>query len=153
MKNIKLQRYNSTYGFVNLNNLHAEADECFGKYWKAEDDVVQINDLLKHLGREDLIVSFIEGLEEDDILVSEFNRPKEYRVYVLSADNIMTSGYDIEEWVNYQERYNSLHEDAKSFIEVCKDKGEVYSLIGFQYAYNVDECIVANDWVFITNCY
>ena len=70
MKAINEQRYNSTYGFVRINKLEKEADEFFGEGWEAEDDVNQIQSLINHLGRTDLFVSFIEGLKEDDILVS-----------------------------------------------------------------------------------
>ena len=70
MKTIIEQRYNSTYGFVQTNELEKEADKFFGKGWEAEDDVTQIQSLINHLGRTDLFVSHIEGLKEDDILVS-----------------------------------------------------------------------------------
>lgn len=82
-KDIKIQRYNSTYGFVSINHLENEAEQFFGKGWEAEDDVQQITDLLRHLGRADLIVSFIDGLGEDDILISE-NYYCNYRLYLFS---------------------------------------------------------------------
>ena len=71
MKTIIKQRYNSTYGFVESNELEKEAEELFGKNWEAEDDVNQIQSLINHLGHRDLLVSFIKGLQEDDILVSK----------------------------------------------------------------------------------
>lgn len=68
---ISTMRYNSTYGFVNINGLEEQAEKCFGKGWEAESDVEQIRELIDFIGVKDLTVSFIEGLEEDDILVSE----------------------------------------------------------------------------------
>lgn len=87
MKNIALQRYNSTYGFVRINNLEKEADDFFGKNWEAEDDVQQITDLLTFINRKDLTVSFIEGLQEDDILVSEFHKNKLSQKEFLTLKN------------------------------------------------------------------
>ena len=71
METIIERRYNSTYDFVASNGLQIKAEECFGKGWEAEDDVSQIQELINHVGRKDLIVSFVEGLKEDDILVSK----------------------------------------------------------------------------------
>lgn len=67
---ISEQRYNSTYGFVEMNNLDKQANKCFGEDWEAEDDVSQMEELLKFVGRDDLEVTFIEGLGEDDLEVS-----------------------------------------------------------------------------------
>ena len=81
-------RYNSTYGFVTTNKLEKEAEECFGKNWEAEDDVNQIQRLLKYLKKEDLIVSLIENLNEDDILITKFE-PKKIALN-FNAENINT---------------------------------------------------------------
>ena len=78
---------------------------------------------------------------------------KEFRIYILNADNINISGYDIEEWNLYQEQHNKLTDDAKEFINEVERIGSVYSLFGFQNAFNIDEEIELNDWVFITNHY
>lgn len=66
---IEIKRYNSTYDFVKTNELEKQANECFGKDWEAEFDVEQIKELLNHIGRTDLGVNFIDGLDEDDIEV------------------------------------------------------------------------------------
>ena len=42
--------YYSTYDFVESNKLGKEANKCFGKNWVAEDDMNQINDLIKSIG-------------------------------------------------------------------------------------------------------
>ena len=81
--NIAEQRYNSTYGFVRINKLEKQADEVFGKDWKAEDDVNQIIDLLNYINRNDLQVSFIEDLKEDDIEVSK-NEPRKILIEIQS---------------------------------------------------------------------
>ena len=62
--------YNSTYGFVSDNNLEDEANKLFGTNWEAEDDVNQINELIKSKDLFHYDVSVIEGKDEDDILVS-----------------------------------------------------------------------------------
>ena len=62
--------YNSTYGFVSDNNLEDEANKLFGTNWEAEDDVNQINELIKSKDLFHDDVSVIEGKDEDDILVS-----------------------------------------------------------------------------------
>ena len=81
---------------------------------------------------------------------------KEFRVYVLSADNdneLKLSGYEIENWNHYQEQHNKLTEEANKFIELCEAEGSVFSLTGFQTAFNLDETISLNDYIFITNSY
>lgn len=74
---------------------------------------------------------------------------KELRVFVLSADDVITSGYDIEDWSYYQE----LPKEAKEFINKAQTNGSVYSLIGFQNAMNLEEISSENTWFFITNKY
>lgn len=64
-------RYNSTYGFVVSNNLEKESKECFGNDWEAEDDVNQIQDLICFINKGKYLVSHIEHLDEDDILVTK----------------------------------------------------------------------------------
>lgn len=88
MVKIEEGRYNSTYGFVTTNKLEKEAEECFGKNWEAEDDINQIQRLLKYLKKEDLIVSLIEGLVENDILISKFS-PKRLEIN-FTEDEINT---------------------------------------------------------------
>lgn len=93
-----------------------------------------------------VLVAFIKKQEQ-----------KEVRVFVLSADVIpddfSMSGYEIENWVGYQEHHNQLTENAKRFIELCEEHGDVYSLYGFHTAFNISSLIGVNDYVFITNLY
>jgi DNA mismatch repair ATPase MutS len=73
MKKIIETRYMSTYDFVSTNELEKEAVELFGKEWEAEDDMVQITDLLEHVGAEHFEVMYIEGLRSDYDLEVVFN--------------------------------------------------------------------------------
>ena len=89
-------RYNSTYGFVQQNNLEVEAEQCFGKGWEAESDCEQIDALINFIGKDNYTVSLIEGVEEDDILVSfdetlaELERVKEELAkYKAGFDEVM----------------------------------------------------------------
>ena len=66
-------RYNSTYGFVETNDLQEKANQLWGKDWEACDDVAQIEELLRELHPNKYLVSFLENVKEDDILVTEFN--------------------------------------------------------------------------------
>jgi hypothetical protein len=93
-----------------------------------------------------VLTAFIEKMKE----------PKEMRVYVMSADydfDFDISGYEIENWVGYQEQHNKLPSNAEKFIEVCENNGTVYSMYGFHQAFNIEESIGTNDYVFITNFY
>lgn len=74
---------------------------------------------------------------------------KEIRVYVLSADDIDTNGYEIESWSSYE----VLPPNALEFIEKAEYEGRVYSLSGFQNAINLEELSLYNSWIFITNKY
>jgi len=78
---------------------------------------------------------------------------KEFRVYILSADALDISAYDIENWVLYAEQHNKLTEEAKEFVKIAEEQDSVYSLYGFQMAFNLEQAVGMNDWVFITNAY
>jgi hypothetical protein len=59
----------------------------------------------------------------------------EYRVYVLSANDItIDGGYDIQDWALADE----LPKEAHDFIEQAEIKGSVYSLSGFMDAFNIE---------------
>lgn len=78
---------------------------------------------------------------------------KEFRVYVIEADETDATSYDIENWSLYAEYHNKLTADAEDFISECENKGQVYSLQGFQNACNLEYVNVSNRYIFITNCY
>lgn len=80
---------------------------------------------------------------------------QEYRVYVLETDTpgVYISGYDLENWKNYEDEKSELLEEAKEFISLCEQNGGVYSLTGFMDALNFEEVNVDNLWVYITNNY
>lgn len=87
---------------------------------------------------------------------------KEYRVFVVEASHpdlykmkYIMSGYSIDNW-HFDKDGNEeteLQPDAKIFIDIAEKEGRVYSLVGFMFAFNIDEEITANDYVFITNKY
>lgn len=78
---------------------------------------------------------------------------KEYRVYVLSADESSFTSYDIQNWSSYQEHHNKLTQEAERFISECEMEGEIHTLTGFQDACNSQEINLDNSYIFITNCY
>ena len=78
---------------------------------------------------------------------------KEFRVYILSADNFDTNGYEIENWKAFEQETNRLDDKTLEFISVCKEEGVVYSLNGFQNALNRKEINITNKLVYITNKY
>jgi len=80
---------------------------------------------------------------------------KEFKVYVVSSmddelDKLTNiSGDEIEDWNNEP----NLPEDAIKFIEIAKKNGLVYSLQGFQDAFNFEEISTSSHYIFITNKY
>lgn len=87
---------------------------------------------------------------------------KEVKVFVVNADNPhlddqvfsdrgSMTGYSIDIWND--EYTNQLPDDAMRFIEIAEELGTVYSLKGFQVAFNITEDICFNDYVFITDKY
>lgn len=81
---------------------------------------------------------------------------KEYRVYVASATAIKglftkMSGYEIQSWECDGD--DDLCDDALNFIGFCEAQGTVYSLNGFVDAFNIEEAVGMNDYIFITNKY
>jgi hypothetical protein len=83
------------------------------------------------------------------------NSKKELRVFVVSADDdslpYNVSGYLIDEWANWNE--NELPNEAKKFIDIAEQRGNVYSLNKFLFAFNIEESIGMNDYIFITDKY
>jgi len=69
------------------------------------------------------------------------------RVYVVSANDAQTSGYEIEGWSHYRE----LPKDAKEFIKIAEENGSAWDINEFHYEFNICESVGANDWIFITD--
>lgn len=73
-KKIVQRKYMSTYDFVNTNSLEEEATKLFGEKWEAEDDVVQIEQLLELLNKDYWTVVVIDdGSRSDYDLMVSFN--------------------------------------------------------------------------------
>lgn len=66
-------RYNSSIGFVETNGLQEEANKLWGEGWEPCDDVYQVEELLNAIHPNKYLVSFLENVKEDDILVTEYN--------------------------------------------------------------------------------
>lgn len=94
-------RYSSTYGFVETNELQEEAAKLWGKDWEASDDVEQIEELLSELYPNQYLVSFLENVKEDDILVTYYNgvTPEQVKATAL---NIMASAFDLGYLPDYE---------------------------------------------------
>ena len=74
MKTIEERKYMSTGDFVGTNKLEKEAVELFGKDWEPEDDISQIEQLLKHIGAKVYEVRSIdEGRRSDYDMEVVFN--------------------------------------------------------------------------------
>jgi hypothetical protein len=65
-KSIEFGKYMSTYDFVSRNKLGTEATELFGMDWEAEDDVDQIQELIKYIGGKHVYVRSIEPTRRAD---------------------------------------------------------------------------------------
>lgn len=78
---------------------------------------------------------------------------KEFRVYVIEADEYDTNAYDIENWTNISDTDSELPTDAIEYITECEEIGSVYSLRGFQNACNLEDIHINNSFIFITNLY
>ena len=83
----------------------------------------------------------------------EQHKPKETRVYILSAEYKEATVEDIQNWTLYEEHHNKLTQDAEEFINLCEQVGEVRSLYEFQRYLNNDQPLFSNSWVYITNNY
>jgi len=80
---------------------------------------------------------------------------KEHRVYILSADmiTIYKGGYSMDIWNDYEQNGEELPKEAKEFMKEAEKNGTVYSLKGFMVAFNINEEIGMNDFIFITQAY
>ena len=78
---------------------------------------------------------------------------KELRFFVVNADHPDLwddiIGSDISLW---QEDYE-LGFHAKKFIEIARKENCEYSYKGFMVAFNINEEVGMNDWIFITDKY
>jgi hypothetical protein len=80
---------------------------------------------------------------------------KETRVYVLSADDFSPEigGFALDIWNDSEQAGEDLPDEAKRFITMAEEIGQVYSLKGFMVAFNINEEVGMNDYVFITQAY
>jgi len=79
---------------------------------------------------------------------------KETRVYYLDIDNELNfSAENLQDWKIYEERHMNLLEEAKHFISLCEDLGQVYSLLEFQNVLNYEEFNSTNYYIYITDNY
>jgi len=69
------------------------------------------------------------------------------RFYVVSANDVETSGYDIENWSGY----DKLPKEAKEFIKIAEENGSAWNIDQFHYEFNICESVGANDWIFVTD--
>lgn len=94
-------RYNSTNGFVGANNLQEEANKLWGEGWEPCDDVEQIEELLNEIHPNEYLVSFLENVKEDDILVTYYNgvTPEQVKATTLK---IMESAFELGYLPDYE---------------------------------------------------
>ena len=72
------------------------------------------------------------------------------KVYVIEAKYMPLSKLDyIDSW-----NLTSSHPKAIEFVNRCKERGSIYPLEEFQYAFNIDMSIdPKTDFIFITDRY
>lgn len=81
---------------------------------------------------------------------------KEIRAFIVDTgderlpDNM--SGYLIDDWADTPEN-EELDDDAKLFISIAEEDDHVYSIKGLMVAFNINEEVSLNDYIFITNKY
>jgi len=80
---------------------------------------------------------------------------KETRVYVLAASEFSAEkgGYSMDIWNDYEQAGLELPEEAKVFMKEAEEKGGVFSLKEFLVAYNINDEVGMNNYVFITKAY
>lgn len=72
---------------------------------------------------------------------------KEYRVYVNDLESVNVDQAKIQSWNDLPE----LDDDAQEFITTAENEGCIYTLNGFQLAFNNENISDVNDIIFITN--
>jgi len=108
--------YNSTYAFVEQNNLESEANDLFGLGWEPEDDCNQISELLNFLGQYFYTIRFDEWKEQDDIIVKFDDNLKridtlEKEIKVFKENSLCWTFYDV------QDMFECTDEEAKQVID------------------------------------
>ena len=106
-KSIEFGMYMSTYDFVNTNNLGTEATELFGINWEAEDDIDQIEELIKYVGGKHIYVRHVETTRHSD---------EDIKVYY--DDNMAT----IEKLKSEVEKYKSGFNEVMEYFDSISDE-------------------------------
>ncbi len=77
---------------------------------------------------------------------------KNLTVYVLSADDdkVSTDAYTIQEWSEIEDAGGKMPKEAFEFMQRAASLGNAYSVSDFLLAYNLEETVGMNDWVFIS---
>ena len=115
-------RYNSSRGFVEENELQEQANKLWGQGWEPEGDVEQIEELLSSMYPNRYLVSFLENVKEDDILVTYYNGVTPMQVKA-TALNIMASAFDLGYLPDYQDDHmfdlqDAIEDDIKKLLKL-----------------------------------
>ena len=76
----------------------------------------------------------------------------EYRVYVVSANDIDSNYLSLEDMMQWDEK-GVITPQAEEFIKKAEEVGSVYSLMEFAYDCNSEELDLSNSWIFISKLY
>lgn len=76
----------------------------------------------------------------------------EYRVYVVSANDIDSNYLSLEDMMQWDEK-GVITPQAEEFIKKAEEVGSVYSLMEFAYDCNSEELNLSNSWIFISKLY
>ena len=119
-------RYNSVVSFVETNGLQQEANIMWGEDWEPCDDVHMIEELLGKEFPNQYLVSFLENVKEDDILVTYYNGVTPEQINA-TAINIIKVGQDLGyipmfdgtffSIEDYDDLLNAIHHKIKDLLK------------------------------------
>src|SRR6056300_1269630 len=106
-------RYNSTYRFVETNQL-------WGKDWEACDDVAQVEELINYLHPNKYMVSLLQNVKEDDIFVTEFKTISKEDLKHQSLHDKLQEAKKLMELIEQKEwQLNEMRERLSYCIHFC----------------------------------
>jgi hypothetical protein len=138
-----------------LENLNFEYQKSWGRrylygiIWYLDDTWSERKEEANGDGEEWWEYSFIPPIP---IELTPSKKEKEYRIYYLHALDLENLGICYSEIIEWH-LAETLCEEAKEFIKLAEEKGNVYSLEGFIQDLNSEEYYPNQDFCFVTNKY
>lgn len=115
-------RYNSSEVFVITNGLQEEANKLWGEGWEPCDDVKQVKELLSSIHPNKYLVSLLENVKEDDILVTEYNGVTTEQVKATTL-KIMESAFELGYLPDYENNHmfdlqDTIEDEIKKLLKL-----------------------------------